>query len=241
MKIKNYYKLINIFSLINVNKSISKLLFFLFLLLNLFSIAHAELSLDLYSGYQTSPHSKVHGEFLDKDFGTKPFKFTAGWKGKSLSMPPYYGLRLTNWKGNIGWGVDFNHTKAYADKRTLEKSNFKKLEFTDGLNNFTIHRQSRFKDSQKLFTPYFGFGLGITIPHVEIQADESQPITFEYQYGGLTSAFNGGLKYALNNNRAIFLEYKFTASWLDVNITEAGFFKTRIFTNAVNLGYSFGF
>ena len=204
------------------------------------NLSRAESSFDIYGGFQTSPHSKVNAEYYLS--GSKiPLEFTAGWKGKSLSMPPYYGIRYTKWDGDIGWGLDFNHTKAYADKKTLLNNGFKHLQFTDGLNNLTLHQQRRFKDVNRIVTSYFGYGIGFTLPHVEIQFDELQPKAFGYQYGGITSAFNSGFRYPMGVDRAIFIEYKFTASWLNVDVEGGGFFKTRIFTNAFNLGYSFEF
>jgi hypothetical protein len=108
----------------------------------------AEVSLEFYGGYQTSPHSVVSGNYfrgLPSVESSVPFKFTAGWKGNSFSMPPYYGVRVTDWNMNKGWGLDFNHSKAYADASTLLESGFARLQFTDGLNNLTIHQQRKLK------------------------------------------------------------------------------------------------
>ena len=166
----------------------------------------AEVTLEVYGGYQTSPHSVVTGNYSGNNESESliPLKFTAGWKGKSFSMPPYYGLRLTKWSERTGWGVDFTHSKAYADPTTLDATGFKRLEFTDGINNFTLHRQMKFDVKENDILPYFGYGLGIIVPHVEFQARDSLPRTFEYQYGGPTLALNGGLKLPLKENRFVF-------------------------------------
>ena len=61
------------------------------------TITSAETSLEFYGGYQTSPHSVVSGRYSQgsvEENSFVPFKFTAGWKGNSFSMPPYF-------KGNI--------------------------------------------------------------------------------------------------------------------------------------------
>ena len=206
-------------------------------------LAMANVSFEFYGGYQTSPHSVVEGEYQANlgELGFRPFRITAGWKGKSFSMPPYYGLRFTKWNGQSGLGLDFTHTKAYADVATLEQTGFERLQFTDGLNNFTLHRQTKIDFRASQFSGYYGYGIGIIIPHVEFQAGSTLPKTYGYQYGGPTLALNTGLKVPLANNRYFFTEYKFTASWLNVNLNGGGSLETRIFTNALNVGMGIDF
>mgnify|MGYP001160926771 FL=1 len=208
------------------------------------TFALAETSLEFYGGYQTSPHSVVSGKYSQgsvEENSFVPFKFTAGWKGNSFSMPPYYGLRVTKWNMSRGWGLDFNHSKAYADSATLLKSGFNRLQFTDGLNNLTVHQQRKLKSISGNLIPYYGYGIGMIIPHVEVQSNINSPLTFEYQYGGPTVAINGGFKLPLKKNKFLFAEYKFTASWLDVGLNGGGSLSTRIFTNALNVGLGFEF
>ena len=207
------------------------------------NLAIAEMSFELYGGYQTSPHSVVHGEYQDSLTSEElvPFRFTGGWKGKSFSMPPYYGIRFTNWKSKSGWGFDFTHSKAYLDRLTLEKTGFELLQFTDGLNNLTLHRQIALDINKEKISTYYGYGVGIVLPHVEFQADKTLLRTFEYQYGGPTIAFNGGMRVPIAESKFFFAEYKFTASWLDVNLNNGGRLETRILTNALNVGLGFEF
>ena len=207
------------------------------------NLVKANATLEVYGGYQTSPHSVVTGEYFDVGASGEliPLNFTAGWKGKSFSMPPYYGLRLTNWNLRSGWGVDFTHSKAYADPTTLAKTGFERLEFTDGINNLTLHRQTKIDMLENKILAYYGYGIGIIVPHVEFQAGKGLPRTFEYQYGGPTLAINGGVKLPIKMNRFVFVEYKFTASWLDVTLNGGGSLETRIFTNALNVGLGFEF
>ena len=206
-------------------------------------VANAEISIDIYGGYQTSPHSIVTGKYQTSNEVNElqSFNFTAGWKGKSFSMPPYYGLRLTNWTLTNGWGLDFTHSKVYADRLTLTQNGFERLQFTDGLNNLTLHRQILFDKIKKEFLAYYGYGFGVIVPHVEFQVDSSLPRTFAYQYGGPTLALNGGIRVPINEGIYLFSEYKFTASWLDVRLNGGGSLKTRIFTNALNVGLGFNF
>ncbi len=201
------------------------------------------MSLDLYGGYQTSPHSVINGKYqatLEEE-ELVPFKVTAGWEGKSFSMPPYYGIRLTHWQSSTGWGLDFTHSKAYADAPTLGKTGFELLQFTDGLNNLTVHRQTKFDYKNEKFVAYYGYGVGIIVPHVEFQAKKELSRTFKYQYGGPTLALNGGLKLLVSDNKYVFTEYKFTASWLHVSLNGGGSLESRIFTNALNVGLGFEF
>ena len=198
---------------------------------------------ELYGGYQTSPHSVVSGEYLSGNIqeGMVPFTFTAGWKGKSFSMPPYYGLRFTHWNSRSGWGLDFTHSKVYADLTTLAQANLQLLQFTDGLNNVIVHRQIKSFVARDKYQMYYGYGAGIIVPHVEFQHENSIRRTFEYQYGGPSVAFNSGFKVITGQSKFVFAEYKFTASWLDVDLSGGGNLQTRIFTNALNVGFGFEF
>ena len=203
----------------------------------------AEVSFEVYGGYQTSPHSVIEGKYLASGINEEliPFRFNAGWKGKSFSMPPYYGFRITNWQQKSGWGLEFTHSKAYADYDTMKETDFELLQFTDGLNNLLLHRQSRVALKNKNLLTYYGYGIGIILPHVEFQARESLPRTFGYQYGGPSIGFNTGLKLPMNEKRYVFSEYKFTASWINVTLNEGGRLKSRVFTNALNVGLGFDF
>ncbi len=100
--------------------------------------ALAEDQFSVYGGIQSAPHSGVTG---NDPGGVGKFDFTAGWEGRSFEMPPYWGLRWTRWQTDtFGWGVDFNHTKVYADDETLAESGFSHFEFSDGLNIVTAER-----------------------------------------------------------------------------------------------------
>ncbi len=207
------------------------------------NLVYAKTSLEVYGGYQTSPHSVLSGQYQSRNIEGEllPFAVTAGWKGKSFSMPPYYGVRFTKWTSNSGWGLDFTHSKAYADQATLAKAGFRLLQFTDGLNNVTLHRQFMGSTLNNKYQSYYGYGVGIIVPHVEFQPSDSLQRTFEYQYGGPTIAFNSGFKLPIKRNRFVFAEYKFTASWLDVDLRGGGDLQTRIFTNALNIGFGLDF
>jgi lipid A oxidase len=202
--------------------------------------AHAELELSFYTGYQTSPHSKVTGT---DPTGAGDFSFTAGWEGKSFEVPPYYGVRAMFWtNSNWGYGVDFTHSKAYADAETLgaagTSGGFEVLEFTDGLNNLTANIGYRWQKEGRKWTPYVGGGVGIIIPHVEVKSSPTATKTFGYQVAGPTVMLNAGVSYALNPRWSAFGEYKGTYSKLDATLDGGGSIKTDIITNAFNVGIS---
>jgi len=199
--------------------------------------AHAEMELSLYSGFQAAPHSGISGT---DPGGAGAFDVNAKWEGKSFAMPPYYGLRATWWQSeNLGFGVEFNHAKVYADNATLAASGFSRLEFTDGLNIITINAFYRWPVEGRKLTPYIGAGVGISVPHVDIESTGGK--TFEYQYTGPAIQLVAGVKYDLNDRWALFGEYKGTYSMNEVDLASGGSLETNIVTNAINIGVSYSF
>ncbi|MCL6705376.1 porin family protein [Pseudomonas sp. R2.Fl] len=196
--------------------------------------AGAEMAVSIYGGYQTAPHSDV--EVSDQP------DFTAGWEGKSLSMPPYYGARATWWledfgKPNLGVSLDYTHAKVYADDETLAKSGWDHFEFTDGLNLLTVNALYRMPIEGTKFVPYVGAGVGVNIPHVEVTRNGNS--TREYQLGGPTIQAQAGVAYQFNPRWSAFVEYKGNYSWIDADIDSGATLKTNILTNAINLGVSY--
>ena len=201
--------------------------------------ARSEVELSFYTGYQTAPHSTVSGT---DPAGVDPFSFTAGWDGNSLSLPPYYGLRAVFWRTeNLGFSVDFSHAKVYADAATLAASGFPVLEFTDGLNILIFGVNYRWPDRWGRFTPYVSGGVGVSVPHVEVQTLVGSPKTFGYQYTGPAAAVSAGVSYDLNDRWALFGEYRGTYSKINADLTGGGSLNTEIITNSLNLGVSFKF
>ena len=201
--------------------------------------AIAESEFSFYSGTQGSPHSGVRGTDSSAG-GIGDFDFTAGWEGRPMEMPPYYGFRYTRWTSEtFGWGFDFNHTKAYADDETLADSGFSTLEFSDGLNHLTINAYRRFPDLGWPVTPYVGAGLGLSIPHVEV--DTGGEKTFEYQIAGPAAQVVAGASYRFSDRWSVFGEYKGSYSINSMDLEGGGELETNIVTNAFNIGISLGF
>jgi len=199
--------------------------------------ARAEVELSFYTGIQEAPHSRVEGT---DPGGVGPFSFLATWEGRSFEMPPYYGFRATWWKSEKwGFGVDFNHTKVYADAATLAASGFTRLEFTDGLNILTANVWHRWPSAERRWTPYVGGGVGLAIPHVDVQS--AGGTTFEYQITGPAVQWVAGVNYELNDSWSLFGEYKGTYSQNEADLASGGTLSTDIVTNALNIGVAFSF
>lgn len=204
--------------------------------------AHAETELTVYSGIQSSPHNTI------KDPNGN--EFTGGWEGKSFAMPPYYGFRYTNWTdAKWGWNLNFVHAKAYSDDKTRANGGYKVLEFTDGANPITVNMMRRFDKTEGGYTPYAGFGAGISVPHVELQRDPSYPgvtntkRTFKFQYGGPVLAGLVGVTYPINDKLNFMAEYSMHYLMLNVKMEGepegANRFKTNLITNAINVGVNY--
>lgn len=198
--------------------------------------AQAEYEINLYTGFQTAPHSTVSGT----DETGAPFSFTAGWEGRSFEMPPYYGARVTRWTGSDwGLGLEFTHTKVYGDDETLAASGFSVLEFTDGLNILTVNAARRF-DLPGRWSTHGGLGVGISVPHVEVTTPGGAQ-TLGYQLTGPAVRLFAGVSYEISDRWSIFGEYSGTFSRNTADLEGGGTLETDVITNAVNLGVGFSF
>jgi lipid A oxidase len=192
--------------------------------------ARAEIEISVYTGGQTAPHSTIVHSTLGED--------TVGWLGKSFEMPPYWGLRATTWRNDrFGYGVEFNHAKVYADNPSAY--GYDVLEMTDGINILTANVWRRWQTDSR-WTPYVGAGIGVAIPHVEVQPT-GEELTFGYQLTGPAAQLVAGAAWELNAKWSVFGEYKGTWSSHVMDLDSGGTLKTDIITNALNLGLSYKF
>jgi len=199
--------------------------------------AVAEVELSVYGGYQTSPHSVVS---VFDDAVIPESEFTAGWEGRPFDAPPYYGLRATWWPSDrLGFGLDMNHAKVYADAETLAETGYEVLEFSDGLNIITLNAYRSWEDGFGAFSPYVGGGLGVSFPHVEVTDCGSE--TVGYQLTGPAVACMSGASVPINDIWSVFGEYKCTYSLNSSDLEGGGTLETNIITNAVSVGVSFNF
>lgn len=190
----------------------------------------AEQELSFYTGTQGAADSRI-----EDSLGS----FITGWEGHSLRSPPYYGVRLTRWRPDgIGYGFEINHAKVYSDDPASH--GYDRLEFTDGLNIVTVNLWKRWPALQSGLVPYVGAGLGVAVPHVDIQPT-GEAHTFGYQLTGPAAQIVAGASYPLAGNWSVFGEVKGTWSRHRVDLDSGGVLRTEITTHALNFGLTWRF
>lgn len=200
--------------------------------------AVAEIELSFYGGAQSAPHSDVT---ISGDSVIPSDDYFIAWEGRSFDAPPYYGLRATIWQSeSFGYGLDFTHNKIYPQAGELEAIGFDRLEMTDGLNTLTLNAYRRWNGAWGDFTPYIGGGVGVSVPYVEVEYPGAED-TKGYQLTGPAATWIAGAKYPINDDWAVFGEYKGTYSSNTADLESGGTLETNVITNAVNFGVSFSF
>ncbi|MCK0097086.1 outer membrane beta-barrel protein [Yoonia sp. F2084L] len=197
--------------------------------------ASADVQLSFYGGVQSAPSSDI--SIRDPEIGNEDF--SQDWEGRSFDAPPYYGIRATRWQSpTFGFGLDFAHNKVYPTDGSLPDG-YDVLEFTDGLNTLTVNAYRRWNDVVGDVSPYVGGGIGVALPHVEVTNGTSD--TFGYQLTGPAATWIAGASMPINDQWAVFGEYKGTFSSNTADLETGGTLETDIVTNAVNFGVSFNF
>ncbi|WP_417604037.1 outer membrane protein [Primorskyibacter flagellatus] len=199
--------------------------------------ASAEMEVSLYSGWQTAPHSRASGDHPDGG----SYNALIGWEGRSFEAPPYYGVRGTWWRDEkLGFGLEFTHAKVYAPDSEKEAIGFNRMEFTDGINLITVNAYRRWQNQWRDVTPYVGGGIGLSIPHVDVESAGGEK-TFGYQVTGPAVRLLAGVNYDLSERFAVFGEYQFTYSNNEADLDGGGSLETEIKTNALNFGVTLKF
>jgi hypothetical protein len=178
------------------------------------------------------------------------------WEGKPFRPPPYFGYRAIYWlRDRYGVMLDFTHIKAIAIKdRPGPQSGFKdgdhepaqapvsatlkRLEFTHGYNLLTLNALRRASLRGPNLIPYAGVGLGVAIPHVEVQrADKPQSTrTYEYQITGPALQLLGGIEWRFGRRLSLFVEYKLTCAMIRGDLVGGGKVTTNLCTHQVPVG-----
>jgi lipid A oxidase len=159
------------------------------------------------------------------------------WIGRPFKSPIYYGLRVQRWPAgsSLGTMVDFTHAKAIAqgnDRATFSGFHngrplppqarlgevFKHLEFSHGHNMVTLNGLVRSPVWWSYVRPYFGLGLGVSLPHTEVGLRGENARTYEYQFAGGVGQVLAGLELTLGRT-SLFMEYKFSYAPYDVPLS----------------------
>lgn len=224
--------------------------------------ARAEYVLGVYGGWNGTHNSDVRFTDPDTDWTVQNIP----WLGLPFTADgaaPYYGARFTYWmesKPHWGFMLDYTHAKVRADPSatvnyggTIDGAPFSgsdqvgnlfdMLEFTDGISLLTLNAMYRFEPIGRL-QPYVGAGLGLNIPHVEVEGNGgSVPFdrTFDYELGGPAAQLLAGVDFRITDNLSLFTEYKF--SWAGVNapLTDGYRVHTNLLTHHILAGISLTF
>jgi hypothetical protein len=159
------------------------------------------------------------------------------WRGEPFNDPIYYGVRVVRWLGDgrTGAMLDFTHSKAIAElgrevmmtgtrdgqpvpSTTALNAVFKRLEFSHGHNMLTLNGLARLVQLHPSLSLYGGLGLGINLPHTEIQRQDGRPRTYEYQYTGPVAQAILGIEFRVPR-MSYFVEYKFTLASYDAPLS----------------------
>jgi hypothetical protein len=151
--------------------------------------ASAEFQAALYGGFSESFDSDIT---LNQPNGTNLRLNSVPWDGASFDDPPYWGARGIYWlDSHPNWGlmVDYHHAKVIAEQgaivgvsgtrdgiavgpRDRVGNTFDIMEFTDGLNQ--IFAGAMYRWEHQRWTPHVGFGVGASVPHVEVRTPDRQ-------------------------------------------------------------------
>jgi lipid A oxidase len=218
--------------------------------------AAAEFQAAMYGGFSESFDSDIA---LNQPNGTNVKLNRVPWDDASFDDPPYWGARGIYWLDNHpNWGlmVDYHHAKVIAEQgavvsisgtrdgiaiepRDRVGNTFDIMEFTDGLNQ--IFAGAMYRWQHERWTPHVGFGVGASVPHVEVRRAGSTVRTFDYQLGGVAVEGLIGLGYRLSPRLSAFGDYKLSFSSNDADLNGGGTLETDIWTNHFILGVSYSF
>ena len=194
----------------------------------------------LYTGANAAPHSSVKFSGAATSYGVADGNYsTEGWETKSFGNPVYWGFRYTYWptaSSQWGYGLDINHSKLYA--KQMPHANISRLEFSDGMNTLMANLYRRYPGVQSLWggEPYWGVGLGISYPHVEVTSATNR--TFEYQYTGFAAQAMVGLRYSINDKWLAFGELRTQYIPMEADLDGGGKLEVDFINNHFSLGVS---
>ncbi len=208
--------------------------------------AGAALSAQAQAQWQVGAYlgnTATHGSDLDYSSPGRPDRtFSVEWDGRGFEGPVYYGYRARRWfERDPRWAIqyDFNHIKTYADLDGAVGGTFTTLNFSHGLNIATLDVVHRTRADGGP-TPYFGAGIGVSVPHVEVDGPQL-PRTHEYQVGGPAVAGFVGYELPLGERLSAFAEYKLSYTSVEAELNGGGSLSTGLLNHHANVGLLFRF
>jgi hypothetical protein len=184
----------------------------------------------LIAGYGGMTHTQSSDVRFSKPGVTDLTAHDVDWIGRPFKSPIYYGLRAMRWPAasRIGSMVDFTHAKAIsvreqqvrftgtrngrpADQSASIGDTFRHLEFSHGHNMLTLNALLSLGHLTPALRPYVGLGVGVSLPHTEVQFNDEAKRTYEYQITGAVGQVVAGVEIRLPRV-SVLLEYKFSAA-----------------------------
>lgn len=189
------------------------------------------------AGYGGAPYTHPSDVKFSKPGVTDLTAHGVRWEGQPFKSPIYYGIRTIGWgrAGTFGAMLDFTHSKtisqrgqeiAFSGLRNGQKmpdkakigDTFRHFEFSHGHNTLVANGLVRLANISPGLAPYVGGGLGVALPHTEIQFLDDSTRTYEYQYVGPAAQALIGLEFRIPL-ASLFIEYKFTIARYQAPLT----------------------
>jgi len=219
-----------------------------------------EIQIGFYGGYNHTRPADVH---MVQPGGTDLTFREIKWLGESFKTEPYWGVRAAWWSpklANIGVMFDYSHAKASAlksqeltqsgtrdgqevpEKEAFSKT-FRKLEFTHGLNFFTLNALYKANWLHERMVPYAGIGIGLSVPHVDTRraGAPKETRTYTHQITGLAFQALGGIEWRTprSGRFSAFTEYKLTRTSNEAKLNGGGLLEFDFWTHQVPVGFSY--
>jgi hypothetical protein len=193
----------------------------------------AQVTIDAFSGTAFNLHTHLS---ISQE-GESDLDFTAHYKTRPLEDTPYFGARVSLWKGNRAWAFTLVHHKLYLENPPPEVRYFR---ITYGFNMGTVGLAWR---HGKLS---YNVGVGAVVTHAASMVRGKRylgnggPLNRGYTFSGVTAL--GGLQYKVPLSHALYLsaETMASASYIEVQVKDG---KARVpaaaFHLHAGLGYAF--
>jgi hypothetical protein len=196
----------------------------------------------LSAGYGGITHTHSSDVHFAKPGVTDLTAHGVDWIGRPFKSPIYYGLRAMRWPAmsRIGGMIDFTHAKAIsvrdqqarftgtrngkaADGTATIGDTFRHLEFSHGHNMLTLNGLLSLGRLTPAIRPYVGLGVGVSLPHTEVQFLDEAKRTYEYQITGAVGQVVAGFEIRLPRI-SLLVEYKFSAApyWVPLSGLDGG-------------------